>query len=861
MADDPYPLTTPRAGGFHKKLLDFADDHGRDADAIRDILWLGMAHSYLLSMELVVEQTRALLKSLPPSWNSANCRLGLDQWDPHLEWLEKSSKMLKIQIGPQYCETENAAQNSAVFRHGVEEYPVYAAIAAQGVKRRKNPKSDQSTVYLCAHVLFAQVMLLRRHTDRYGYETRKSPEFAKEFHVPLNKACQRIRYYISNPSDSLKKVPADLPPAELARWAADAIQRKEYVSDDHLYPLLGFLRNTWGFGPERRGKRGSGGHRGRSRTRLKVGIQQLDVGATREVLSPGDSDDPAYDWGIAERVELRSESATTDEENEDLDLDPEDVEGAESIFLSDFSCDETRRDIGALARIAKAKSRHVLLANQIFPWEYNGLTIQEVSGFLSAASSDLCALRGNGEAEWSTEDWSHAEAITAAMVMFWLGADTERLAEIYWLPDKNLLQSDEDGKYVLAYVGDAAAGAGEWWIRAVTPEYRTTPEIQADQIRPPAPFLLLPDLPNLGYFIAILKKRRKPPRKGRYSNHLFISESGDLSAGIKCWLKQRFDGQRITLAKLTNYMSQLLAAGTGDPTLATLITGNVHRLARVRLFYTATRGTTLAQAYKRVVDELLTRIYGSLERPNLYSTERRRVTDQAGVIGGRNCPTFDAVRSMVHAIQADLATGIRYVDRSGFIRFHNLLSLWTLQCFAYATTCRAIVTPLLPLSSVDSRRGLASLSDKDDEFAHKTRLIWIPDSVQRQMAAYERHLRMVEPQMRGWRNGRVYPVAYFLDPEGAFEEARPKVIERHLKPYLQVKPNTHRRFLRTELIERGCSPEVVDAFMGHWQTGEEPFGKYSSFSYEAYVVELKRFLLPLLDELGFLHLVSSRFAP
>lgn len=858
MAEDPYPLITPRGGGFHKKLLDFADDNGKDVDAIRDILWLSMAHSYLLSMELVVEQTHAILKSLPSSWDSAVKRYGLDQWGDHLEWLETSRPALKHLIGSQYCEIENAYQNTSVFRHGVEDYPVYATLAKHGVEGRKKD-FDQTAAYLCAHVLFAQVMLLRRHTSRYDYETRHPAEFAKDFHRTLYHACQRIRYYLEKYPKTIIDAPAELPPAEFALWCNEAIESGKYDRNFYYYPILYFLKKAWGH--SRSGQRGGGvgGKRGRSSNRWRKGVVQLDASTTRESLSPGDSDDPAYDWGLADRVEIRAESAISEIEAEDLDLDPDDVEASESVLLSDFECAETRSDIGTLARVAKAKSRHVLLANQIFPWEYSGLTIQEVSDFLSTASRDLRALKDNPE--WSAEDWKQAEAITAATVMFWLGAEVDRLAEIYWLRSEEVLHSDSSDKYDLTYVGDAARGEGEWCLRAVTPEYRTTPEIQEDQIRAPARYLWLPDLPNLGYFIAIFDARRKPPRKGKYSDHLFISDAADLSVSIKRWLQDRFPNQRITVAKLTNYMPRLLSARTGDPTLATLITGNIHRLARVRLFYTATQSKTLVQAYRKVVTDLLLNVYGSLNRPNIYPPERLSPPFRTGVIGGRNCPTYEAVQSMVRRLQADLATAGRYVDQSGFIRFHNLLTLWTLQCFAYATSCRAIVTPLLPLTDVDPTRGLAPLSDKDDEFAHKTRLIWIPDAIQRQMFAYERHLQMVAPQIRGWRNGRIYPYAYFLDADGAFEEARPKVIERNLEPYLKVKPNTHRRFLRTELIERGCSPEVVDAFMGHWQVGEEPFGKFSSFSYEGYVAELRSYLVPLLKDLGFLQLTSSRLAP
>jgi hypothetical protein len=90
---------------------------------------------------------------------------------------------------------------------------------------------------------------------------------------------------------------------------------------------------------------------------------------------------------------------------------------------------------------------------------------------------------------------------------------------------------------------------------------------------------------------------------------------------------------------------------------------------------------------------------------------------------------------------------------------------------------------------------------------------------------------------------------------------RPKLIEPLLKPYLDVAANTHRRFLRTELVERHCPHEIVDAFMGHWQHGEEPFGQFSSFSFAHYVATLRRYLEPLLTEIGIMQSISSRLSP
>jgi len=43
----------------------------------------------------------------------------------------------------------------------------------------------------------------------------------------------------------------------------------------------------------------------------------------------------------------------------------------------------------------------------------------------------------------------------------------------------------------------------------------------------------------------------------------------------------------------------------------------------------------------------------------------------------------------------------------------------------------------------------------------------------------------------------------------------------------------------------------VDAFMGHWCFGEEPWAPFSTFNYAVYFASLERYVAPLLKEIGF----------
>jgi len=79
---------------------------------------------------------------------------------------------------------------------------------------------------------------------------------------------------------------------------------------------------------------------------------------------------------------------------------------------------------------------------------------------------------------------------------------------------------------------------------------------------------------------------------------------------------------------------------------------------------------------------------------------------------------------------------------------------------------------------------------------------------------------------------------------------RPATIVHQTSQFFPFPANFARRFVRTELLEDGVPPEVMDAWMGHWWQGEEPWGPYSTFSYSQYRQTLESKLVPFLDDLG-----------
>jgi hypothetical protein len=63
--------------------------------------------------------------------------------------------------------------------------------------------------------------------------------------------------------------------------------------------------------------------------------------------------------------------------------------------------------------------------------------------------------------------------------------------------------------------------------------------------------------------------------------------------------------------------------------------------------------------------------------------------------------------------------------------------------------------------------------------------------------------------------------------------------------------NFHRKYMRHRLLEAGCPPEVVMAWLGHAFAGEELWNPHSAMSPRVYRESLAKYLLPILeDDLG-----------
>lgn len=849
MALTDFPPVAPKDSESHLRLIEAAESNDIDTEILRDFLWQIGAHDHLLALPNAAANIQQILDQAPESWGKYLTRTGIATWRPIVNWIVASKVDLTRIIGAHFGKETNTTGHNPMLGSGAAIFPTYTVLC------EKPPPGIYGERYLllAGQLLLSSATAMQEESSRNDYERTINKKDWKPLPNDINTATLAVRRLSEAKfNHRLLDLPLKLSPDEFAETLEELTPPTDKVLANDQVFLCRFLQKAWGIiewvDRSSGGGGGTGGHRWVG-GRLEVGSR-----LTIENQMLGDNDDAYGAWGNISIAKVTTTSVRKKTERIKSDLSPDEDEDDEEILLNDVRCskDVEKRDPGAQARANRAKKRYTSVANQLMPWAYNGLALEEIACLLGSVKKALGALIE--QPAMTKKMWLEFETLLLIHVMLWTGSDADRAAKVSFCgEDRYDMASD------VCIVIPKARPVTQfcWRIRALAPEYKTDLAGTKSELREMKPAIDLPDHINLA---ALIQRVVLEPKRGHHKSSLFSTAPDVLKSSLAHWLKLYSPDGRVTSSKLAGTLWSHLHRDIGDSATVSCISGELHNLARVRLHYTSPLIFTLQKHYQATVLKIAELSYAALNKNTRSVTSWLPGGNTGGAIGARLCPTVEAVRNMFLQLATDITTASDYTDRKNFIHFHNLFTLYTVQYFAYATTCRAIITPYVSLNSVHPTRGLTTLSDKDDESCHKTRLVWIPPPLRAQMAAYENHIVTLKAQLIDQPAAVVSEPCFFLNDKFYPIAVRPKTIEPRLAAYLNIKANTHRRFLRTELIERNCPPEVVDAFMGHWQQGEEPFGDYSSFCFADYIEILRGYLEPLLSDIGLTRRIPSRLA-
>ena len=813
----------------HAQLLRLAKDRGRDVGVIAEMLRFLDVHPQLIDFPRVIQGLVNTLDAMdvPPVLSLGAC--DLRAWRDECRWIIsiRDNPDFVAALGPMFYQGDERRTRNPVIGKGVQEHAFpYATLWHEPA----DSECEQDYYRLIGQLLLAY----QQRADGLGLRGQRYTAY-----LELRALCALQTLSI---------------PSDLNIWSSSAVfaqgcrqfdagNSTNYLAE-YFAPIVRLARYLGGEEPPER--HGGGGHRhhgGSNSAGLGVLISQ---GATEFPLD--DPDDPDLLPGYISFV-------VSQPLDDDLDeaLPPGELTSASEICLIDTR-GEVRPYVAELLS-HEGMLAHIARSRQFLPFGYNLLTQYELANLLFGVTDEFLFCRErirNAPSQEQAQIRRRLEALLVLHLMLWFGRSLDDCKKLR-IAERNARPSS-----VLELVLADETGPAEFRFFAPTPDYAAEELLPRDAVRASQPTISVPDM--VGAAALVMAIRDLSPVNG---SAVITCKIKDVEREIRTLLSELGgEDPRYTVHKVRSYLHRQIIADSHDVVAATMLSGMPCISANTALYYSQYSINYLRRLYCQSVQRVLAAVYATvgLEAPSASISVVPEVA-----VGARNCLRLVTVKSNLDALLAVL----RKRPRKGLqqlVHWHNCLSLWTVQMFFMATGCRAIRDPLKQEDEFISPGWHGALGDKGSDDGHMSRLVVLTDLLKRQLKAYKAHCRAITGQLE--LHAPVPTNGFFLrftdDGCLSYEEIRPlhiKAVMRQIEGFTPHAVNAFRKFLRTELAERGCPPETLSALMGHWLSGEEPQDIYSSFCPRTYVQSLHAHLLPLMRELGWTvrnsHLVAE----
>lgn len=844
--------THPNNSKYHLRLREFARKHGHSED-VRNLCWLTNAGLDLHAFLDICQNLSIILSLLQEHAGVDLAEYHIHRWPILLQWITKHTTKISSLL-PSGTGTKVKVKRDGTSRvRGVSYHGCYSLL----FHSHSNNKYRDKYFLLVGHVLLAHIKIMHQNTSRMEYEKYSTKNEQKEIihkiagTYPVELALRRLA--TQELEILLDKIdPYVKPDTFVDMFVRPAMQgRGEYTKE--LSDIINFIAIAHHLRRKQQRSRSKGYSRKTSSTRVQGNLSN----PVRDQIPSdiGDAQDPYDDWGQQTLIWERTYEKKPTLQTLALDVCPDELAGEGEAYWSEYECETTRKGPGMLVTAAKGQIRQISMANQLFPWTYQILATSEITSLLTISSDLFRALQK--KKVWDEEDSGLAEIISLIHILLWTGSSISR-AKQFRILATNEESVDCDVALVLPAKPTQESPVSEWRIKSLAPAYKQKIEAPTEIIRKRQEYLLMPDVVASSEFVLYFARRMSFGK----NEAIFKRKEKTYHKELNQFFTSLWANERFTVGKLSNHLFHSLVIHTNDITAAIAICGNPHRLAQARMFYSTIDINSLRNIYATVTRIIAENVYKASERQSISQAPKDYGQYPDLYVGSRLCAKFGAVHYAFVALREELRS-ITCSDRQQVQRYHNLFTLYTILGISYATAFRAVTSPYLSSSDIDMESGLTVIADKDGPEHHKSRLAWLPPDVIKQIGNYEAHRQSIEfmSNIDSLRSSTTLPPCYFLvikkSGKYGYAQISPKTITPLLKEFLPLPPNAHRRFMRMQLLEKGCPPEVVDAYMGHWSRGEEPWGKFSSFSFFDYVQCLQKYLVPLLNDLNFCPIRSS----
>lgn len=895
-------FSAPAHAPAHQSLIAACTDAGFDPMALRRLLWLVNAHPELVAHAQVFEHVGALLasaQSMPGIFREQALLDELPQWIELCRWI--SARRSALSQAPALALLDRKPQHDhdhPLLRHGVSRHGLVAALwnchhaALIYPPDERNPFAAHRYFQLQLQTL-ASYMQARFSYDQtragagYGglehYEHYDGPREWPIAPSPTSDVGLAIRELSLAEHDQVVSL---LPEVQTAQDYAKAMANIDLSAwesadgkPDRIGRYLGSLKRYFAryahlltqgvvFRLYRRTRSERYNTGGRQRRPGYVNLPDVPGVFMQNQQAPDfdeDLDDFAHFEATTVFIDIGLEE---DEETSALEaagLSPaESLEPAFQLYAS--------QEIGTKLAELRRQQLAIEMHAQALPFVYATPTpveLRTLHAFLVRRVERHLA----GNARNRTQARLEGIGALILLTMLALGQPLHRVRELRFEvlePGQTLSLRTEHTTLILnpgaglgAALGTPTALVRGFWIPAIGPSYKTDlPEALSEMQQPPlAPGFLLPDCLGIGVLLT-----RFLGTEHRTNKRVFGIEPSTSKQSVKQLLSAP-GLERLTPMRVSRTLPTLLRSLGADATAAWLLCAETDRGDEPRMFYTQHRVDALIRLYQRASHRLARQLgISPAIKPAPLTVEPPVSDDGPAVVGARFVAPLEVVRELLNTLSAEIRTS-RRTPMSGapLVDYHASYTLYTWLFQALATSMRALTSPrantLFLASQDDAVHAFdAALSDKDDERSSRARLAIVDASLCLQLQNYRDHvdnlLQRLQPQIDRKRATDWQPFVV-LDERRRLAPLTPAWVADQLAARGAPLPaNFHRAFLRTQLLTRGVAGEVIDAFLGHFNEGESPFGRFSSFDYGLHRAQLMPALQSLHEALELVPLKS-----
>lgn len=895
-------FSAPVQAPAHQSLIAACTDAGFDPMALRRLLWLINAHPDLVAHAQVFEHVGALFasaQSMPGIFREQALLDELPQWIELCRWI--SERRSALSQAPALALLDRKPQHEhdhPLLRHGVSRHGLVAALwnchhaALIYPPDERNPFAAHRYFQLQLQTL-ASYMQARFSYDQtragagYGglehYEHYDGPREWPIAPSPTSDVGLAIRELSLAEHDQVVSL---LPEVQTAQDYAKAMANIDLSAwesadgkPDRIGRYLGSLKRYFAryahlltqgvvFRLYRRTRSERYNTGGRQRRPGYVNLPDVPGVFMQNQQAPDfdeDLDDFAHFEATTVFIDIGLEE---DEETSALEaagLSPaESLEPAFQLYAS--------QEIGTKLAELRRQQLAIEMHAQALPFVYATPTpveLRTLHAFLVRRVERHLA----GNARNRTQARLEGIGALILLTMLALGQPLHRVRELRFEvlePGQTLSLRTEHTTLILnpgaglgAALGTPTALVRGFWIPAIGPSYKTDlPEALSEMQQPPlAPGFLLPDCLGIGVLLT-----RFLGTEHRTNKRVFGIEPSTSKQSVKQLLSAP-GLERLTPMRVSRTLPTLLRSLGADATAAWLLCAETDRGDEPRMFYTQHRVDALIRLYQRASHRLARQLgISPAIKPAPLTVEPPVSDDGPAVVGARFVAPLEVVRELLNTLSAEIRTS-RRTPMSGapLVDYHASYTLYTWLFQALATSMRALTSPrantLFLASQDDAVHAFdAALSDKDDERSSRARLAIVDASLCLQLQNYRDHvdnlLQRLQPQIDRKQANDWQPFVV-LDERRRLAPLTPTWVADQLAARGAPLPaNFHRAFLRTQLLARGVTGEVIDAFLGHFNEGESPFGRFSSFDYGLHRAQLMPALQSLHEALELVPLKS-----